>query len=173
MAPSNIYEPPPPFKAARKKQWCLGAGLGCVGGHIYLRDGGGGGCGSISFSKGIGGVVIFFFCPLHENVTAPSPPSNKWLFPYLVGLPSYSPSRFLFPISLALLILSLKIPFRSSHWSAYWPTLALSALCLPLWSAPPRMHGLLLVQMYWYFWESLLSASCVHFFVRIFCHLFS
>ena len=49
MVPSNIYDPL--FKAARKKQWCLGAGLG--GGVtnifvIYLGD-------REFFSKGIGG----------------------------------------------------------------------------------------------------------------------
>ena len=33
MVPSNIYDPS--FKAARKKQWCLGAGLG-VGSQTFL-----------------------------------------------------------------------------------------------------------------------------------------
>ena len=61
MVPSNIYDPS--FKAARKKQWCLGAGLG--------------GGGSQTFLSYIWGGREFFskmFCPPHENVTAPPPP---------------------------------------------------------------------------------------------------
>ena len=76
MVPSNIYDPS--FKAARKKQWCLGAGLGGGGVTnifvIYL----GGGVENF-FPKGLGGGRQMF-CPPHENVTAPSPPytpSNK------------------------------------------------------------------------------------------------
>ena len=51
MVPSNIYDPS--FKAARKKQWCLGAGWGWGGVTnifvIYL-----GGV-EIFFPKGLGG----------------------------------------------------------------------------------------------------------------------
>ena len=69
VVPSNIYDPS--FKAARKKQWCLGAGLGWGGGVtnifiIYL-----GGVEKI-FPKGLGGGRQVF-CPPHENVTAPPP----------------------------------------------------------------------------------------------------
>ena len=61
MVPSNIYEPS--FKAARKKQWCLGVGLGegvtnsfviypgvCVGGGVENV-----------FPKGLGAEVVIVF----------------------------------------------------------------------------------------------------------------
>ena len=51
MVPSNIYDPS--FKAARKKQWCLGAGLGGGVTNIFVIYLGGGG--REFFSKGIGG----------------------------------------------------------------------------------------------------------------------
>ena len=74
MVLSNIYDPS--FKAARKKQWCLGDGLVGGGGVtnifvIYL----GGGVENF-FQRDWGGRQMF--CTPHENVTAPPPPpSNK------------------------------------------------------------------------------------------------
>ena len=56
VVPSNIYDPS--FKAARKKQWCLGAGLG-GGSETFLSYIWGGG-GREFVSKGIGGVVKLF-----------------------------------------------------------------------------------------------------------------
>ena len=49
MVPSNIYDPS--FKAARKKQWCLGAGWG--GGHKHFCHISGGV--ENFFPKGLGG----------------------------------------------------------------------------------------------------------------------
>ena len=73
MVPSNIYDPA--FKALRKKQWCLGASAGLLGGggsqtflsYIWWDR---------EFSpKGVGGGHQMF-CLSHENVTGPTP-SNK------------------------------------------------------------------------------------------------
>ena len=50
MVPSNIYDPS--FKAARKKQWCLGAGCG-GGGHKHFCHISGGV--DSFFPKGLGG----------------------------------------------------------------------------------------------------------------------
>ena len=54
MVLSNIYDPS--FKAARKKQWCLGAGLGGGGGgsQTFLSYTWGGE-GREFFPKGLGG----------------------------------------------------------------------------------------------------------------------
>ena len=62
MVPSNIYDPS--FKAARKKQWCLGAGLVMVGGRrggsqTFLSYIGGGRGVENFFPKGVGGVTNF------------------------------------------------------------------------------------------------------------------
>ena len=70
MVPSNIYDPS--FKAARKKQWCLGAGLGRGGHKDFCHISGGV---ENFFPKRLGGGRQMF-CPPHENVTGP-PPSNK------------------------------------------------------------------------------------------------
>ena len=56
LVPSNIYDPL--FKAARKKQWCLGAGRGGVTNIFVIYLGGGGS--RIIFQRDWGGIVKFF-----------------------------------------------------------------------------------------------------------------
>ena len=63
MVTSNIYDPS--FKAAREKQWCLGAGLG-GGGHEDFCHISGGGVVENFFPKGLGGGGRQMFCPPHE-----------------------------------------------------------------------------------------------------------
>ena len=58
MVPSNIYDPS--LKAARKKQWCLGAGLGGGVTNIFVIYLGGGGVENF-FPKGLGGGVVKCF----------------------------------------------------------------------------------------------------------------